>query len=148
MKSSTEDFVQELIDFVNDMGGKIPYAAIVVGFENSSLFANVLYHGPVTDVGPINTHIPARARMVGELNEALRSGAKPIGLVGFTLKLHDETWLSVGHPYSNPFPKYRKKRWAHDLLRRRAESFQRRMMEWREATMSALDAQERAASLN
>ena len=45
MKSSTEDFVQSLIDLVNDMG-EVAYAAIVVGFESHTRFELVMFGRP------------------------------------------------------------------------------------------------------
>ena len=140
MKSSTAGFAQALIDLVNDMGN-VPYAAIVVGFENNTGFEFVMYSSSIS-----------RAELVGQLNRLIRSGGKPLGLIGFVLKVLDETprnyLLSVGHPYSKPFPKYSKKRWAHDLLARIAESYQERLMKMREVSLREHTARECAASLN
>ena len=140
MKSSTADFAQALIDLVNDMG-ETAYAAILVGFERNTMFQIVMYRSSIS-----------RAELVGQLNRLIRSGGKPLGLIGFVLKVLDETprnyLLSVGHPYSKPFPKYSKKRWAHNLLAHMAEGYQERLMKMREVSLHEHAMRERAASLN
>ncbi len=135
--NTTADFVQALIELVDDMEN-VPYAAIVVGFESNTSFRFVFYHGL-----PTNNHMPARTEFMDDLNKLIHSGGEPLGLVGFELIIVDPNLISAGPSCFMPFAKYHKEQWALNRLAALAESFRERCMEAREAK-----ERERAASLN
>lgn len=83
-----------------------------------------------------------------DLNNLIRSGGEPLGLVGFELIIVDLNLRTTGPPCFMSFAKYHKEQWALNCLAGLAEDFRELCLKGREALERKSEMRERAASLN